>query len=211
MERLADSGKKLGKDFYTDPDVVGIARELLGKILWSNIDGELTGGMILETEAYAGADDRASHAWGNRQTGRTEVMFREGGCAYIYLCYGMHSLFNVVTGPEGVPHAVLIRGVEIAGGCASVQRRLGKQRWQTRDTTGPGRVTRALGVHYSMTGASLLGPNIWIEDAGILIADHQIITGPRIGVDYAGVDAALPYRFWVDKHAIITNHIIQKK
>ncbi|MFO7723076.1 MAG: DNA-3-methyladenine glycosylase, partial [Bacteroidales bacterium] len=142
--------------------------------------------------------------------GRTGVMFREGGCAYIYLCYGMHSLFNVVTGPEGLPHAVLIRGVEIAGGYEAVQKRLGRKFLQTKDTTGPGRVTRALGLHYSMTGASLLGQNIWIADAGIIIPDHQILTGPRIGVSYAGDDAALPYRFRVNNPAFLRNHINKK-
>jgi len=211
MERLTITGQKLGSGFYTDPDVVGIARALLGKILWCNMDGVLSGGIITETEAYAGAEDRASHAWGNRRSGRTEVMYREGGCAYIYLCYGIHSLFNVVTGREGLPHAVLIRGVEIAGGHENVQKRLGRKIFQTKDTTGPGRVTRALGLHHSMTGTSLLGEEIWLEDHGIVIPEHQILTGPRIGVDYAGDDAALPYRFRVDNPELFENQIIKKK
>ncbi len=109
--KLSGKPKVLGNDFYQRPDVLGIARELIGKVLVANINGERTTGIITETEAYAGITDRASHAWNDRRTPRTEIMYGAGGHAYVYLCYGIHSLFNVVTNTIGIPHAVLIRAI----------------------------------------------------------------------------------------------------
>src|ERR1700743_3219276 len=102
---------KLPKSFYLGSDVVSISKSLLGKYLFTCIDGEITGGYIVETEAYNGVVDRASHAYGNRLTPRTQTMYQQGGIAYVYLCYGIHEMFNVVTSVEGRPHAVLIRAV----------------------------------------------------------------------------------------------------
>ena len=104
---------KIPLSFYQSDDVVFLARSLLGKSLLTFLDGKLTGGIITETEAYAGINDKASHAYGGRKTKRTEVMYREGGVCYVYLCYGIHYLFNVVTGKKDVPHAVLIRGISL--------------------------------------------------------------------------------------------------
>lgn len=186
---------KLKKSFYLNPDVVLLSRLLLGKYLFTNFDGKLCGGMISETEAYAGIIDRASHAFGGRRTARTEVMFQEGGRAYVYLIYGIHSLFNVVTNLNGVPHAILIRGIIPETGLDCMAERLGKKQITPKSTNGPGKLARALGIHFSHSGLDLCGDKIWIEDRGVEFTDDEIYIGPRIGVDYAREDARLPYRF----------------
>lgn len=191
----------LPRSFYLRPDVVAIARELLGKYLITRIGGQYTSGMICETEAYAGITDRASHAYGGRRTDRTEIMYRPGGTAYVYLCYGVHSLFNVVTNQEGIPDAILIRGIIPADGKAEMYLRAGKPITDANAGIGPGKVSKLLGIHYSLSGLDLTGsgpnldPAIWIEDRGVSIDSSAILTGPRIGVDYAGPDSLLPYRF----------------
>lgn len=186
---------KLPRSFYLRSDVVAIARELIGQRLVSNIDGERTTGIITETEAYAGIDDRASHAFGGRRTARTNTMYLQGGTAYVYLCYGIHHLLNVVTHEADVPHAVLIRAMHPESGIEVMKARR-KQIELT--TTGPGTVAQALGVHTIYSGTDLLGDLLYLERTGIRIAERDIRTGPRIGVDYAGPDAALPYRFHID-------------
>ena len=186
---------KLGSAFYRSSDVVGISRDLLGKVLCTKIDGVLTEAVITETEAYAGVSDRASHAYGGRRTKRTEPMYAVGGLAYVYLCYGIHHLFNVVTGDAGTPHAVLIRaGVPLAGLDDMLARR-DRSRPDKSLRGGPGTFAEALGIRTSMTGTDLSGDQIWIEDRGVKPDAACILSGPRIGVDYAGEDAALPYRF----------------
>lgn len=192
------SGKRLPPDFYRRTDVVHIARELLGKVLVTYFEDGLSSGLITEVEAYRAPDDRACHAWNNRRTARTEVMFREGGTAYIYLCYGIHHLFNVVTAPAEVAHAVLIRAVEPLEGLDIMANRR-NIRPSVRLTTGPGAMSQALGLTTARTGQSLTDPQspVWIEDRGRLITDEQIAAGPRIGVDYAGECAAWEWRFWL--------------
>ena len=186
---------KLDKSFYTRPDVVQIARELLAKWIFTKFDGVLTGGFITETEAYAGVIDRASHAWNGRRTVRTEIMYHEGGVAYIYFCYGVHSLFNIVTDQKDVPHAILIRGFQPVVGIPEILRRTGRTELTADLGFGPGKLSKALGIHYTQTGTSLTGNVIWLEDRHIKVRSKDIIAGPRIGVAYAGEDAALPYRF----------------
>jgi DNA-3-methyladenine glycosylase len=188
--------------FYLREDVVTIARDLLGKSLYTRFDGIVTGGMILETEAYAGVTDRASHAFGNRRTERTEVMNGPGGTAYVYLCYGIHSLFNVVTNVKGIPHAILIRAIQPVTGMDIMLSRAGKTVPEKSMGTGPGKVSKILGIHYRHTGWNLTlkpssksGTGIWLEDEGKEIDPGLILSGPRIGVQYAGKDALLPYRF----------------
>ncbi|MDR2361160.1 MAG: DNA-3-methyladenine glycosylase [Prevotellaceae bacterium] len=188
---------KLDVSFYTRADVVQISRELLGKVLCTHFDGQLTEAVITETEAYAGVDDRASHAYGNRRTRRTEVMYREGGHAYIYLCYGMYSLFNVVTNVEGVPHAVLIRGARPIAGVEMMLQRTNKGHVTDDLLAGPGKLARAMGLHFSQSGTPLTGPAIWLEDRGTVVPDTVVIATPRIGVDYAGEDAKRLWRFLV--------------
>ena len=191
----------LPRSFYLRHDVVQIARELLGKKLVTRIGGVVTSGIICETEAYACVTDRASHAFGGRRTVRTEIMYRKGGTAYAYLCYGIHSLFNVVTNDEDIPHAVLIRGIIPVDGTAQMLQRAGKEKMAAGFGTGPGKVSKILGIHFSHSGLDLTQPDshtdpaIRIEETGVTIHSDRILAGPRIGVDYAGEDALLPYRF----------------
>lgn len=189
--------------FYTCTDVLQIARDLLGKVLVTAFDGKLTAGRITETEAYRAPEDRASHAWNNRRTARTEVMFQEGGRAYVYLCYGIHHLFNVVTGPENMAHAVLIRAMEPLEGLEIMMERRGWKSSGTKRlpalTTGPGALSQALGLTTKWTGQHLLADDtpVWIEKRGDDIAGQDIASGKRIGVDYAGESAEWPWRFWI--------------
>ena len=202
METQSILNMELPLTFYRQTDVVSIARSLLGKSLFTASNGVITGGIITETEAYAGVTDKASHAFGNRFTERTQIMYRDGGCAYVYLCYGIHSLFNIVTNEKGIPHAVLIRGIHPTEGLDVMLERRGMKHAGKDFCKGPGKVSRALGIHYSHTGILLSGTaaldnemKIWIEDNQRKIAEDDIIISPRIGVDYAGEDALLPYRF----------------
>ena len=185
----------LPPSFYTRKDVVKIARELLGKVLVTNIDGIRTAGMIVETEAYAGIHDKAAHSFGGRLTERTKVMYMKGGVAYIYLCYGIHHLFNVITNVEGTPSGVLIRAVEPLEGIEDMLLRRKKEKLTPALTAGPGAMSAALGINTALTGTSLSGNDIYIEDRDIKIKPQDIVTGTRVGVDYAEEDALRPYRF----------------
>lgn len=196
--------KKLPPEFYQRTNVLAIAEELLGKLLVTCFDGETTSGRIVETEAYNGVIDRASHAYGGRRTRRTEVMFGTGGTAYVYLCYGIHHLFNVVTNTLGTPHAVLIRGVEPVQGKEIMMRRMKKDRFDDTIGRGPGNVSRALGIYKQHTGFSLDESKIWIADDGTHYSPSDIIKSPRIGVDYAGEDALLHYRFHVKNNPFVS-------
>lgn len=197
--------KKLPRSFYTRDDVVSISRELLGKRLFTRKDGVLTGGLITETEAYRGPEDRASHAFGGRRTKRTETMYAQGGTAYVYLCYGIHHLFNVVTNKKDTPHAVLIRAIKPLTGIETMLRRRRKVNVERALTTGPGSMSQALGITTALTGTDLLGNTIWIEDSEFSLSANQIVSSRRIGVDYAGEHAERLWRFtikenmWVSK------------
>lgn len=186
---------KLDGTFYLRDDVVQISRDLLGKFLCTRSHCVESSIMITETEAYAGVNDRASHAYGDRRTKRTEPMYADGGIAYVYLCYGIHHLFNVVTNFEGVPHAVLIRSGKPVEGAEHMLERRQKVKVDRSLLGGPGRLSQALGITTADTGTSLNGDRIWLEDRGIQVEDNQVIAGPRIGVDYAEEDANRPYRF----------------
>ncbi len=187
--------KKLPITFYERKNVCTVAKSLIGKILVTNFDNILTSGRIVETEAYNGPVDRASHAWNGRRTARTEIMYRHGGVAYVYLCYGIHHLFNVVTNLADVPHAVLIRAVEPVEGVVDMLIRTGKKKADYTLTKGPGNVSKALGIHTHHTGIDLQSNQLFIADDGLAVKPSQIVATPRIGVDYAGEDAFLPYRF----------------
>ena len=195
----------LPREFYTRTDVVQIANELLGKVLYTSFENEITAGIITETEAYAGVTDKASHAYNNRRTARTEIMYRTGGTAYVYLCYGIHSLFNIVTSVEDNPHAVLIRGIEPLHGIEIMKMRSGKNKLELRSGTGPGNVSKLLGIKVIHSGRNLCEDipgerKIWIQDEGIKVPVDEVKCGPRIGIEYAAEDALLPYRFqWIKK------------
>lgn len=191
---------KLSTNFYIRKNVVLIAKELLGKVLYTNFDGKLCGGIITETEAYSGITDKASHAYGGRRTSRTEIMYCTGGTSYVYLCYGIHSLFNIVTNQKDIPDAVLIRGIFPAEGIETMLNRTGKKTITRDFGVGPGKVAKAMGIHYSHSGLDFCGKQIWVEDTGIKVLTNEIYTGTRIGVGYAGEDALLPYRFIFTKY-----------
>lgn len=186
---------KLDMEFYQRRDVVKISRDLLGKVLVTHLDGVLTSGIIVETEAYSWRE-RGSHAYGSKVTSRTSVMFREGGHVYVYLCYGMHHLFNIVTNREGVAEAVLVRALEPLCGIPEMMRRRGERVKINHLTSGPGKLTKSMGIDRSLNGKLLSDGEIWIEDRKKVPAS-QVEAGRRIGIDYAGEDALLPWRFTV--------------
>ena len=188
---------RLDRKFYLNDDVVDVAQGLLGKVLCTELQNVTTRVIITETEAYAGVSDRASHAYGGRRTKRTEPMYAEGGIAYVYLCYGIHHLFNVVTNLNGTPHAVLVRAGSALEGIDTMLQRRGKAEAEKTLLAGPGSVAKALGITTDLTGESLSGNRVWIEQRG-RVPVERITAGPRVGVDYAGEDALLPYRFRVD-------------
>jgi DNA-3-methyladenine glycosylase len=186
---------KLGEEFYQRHNVVTIARDLLGKVLYTMTGGHITGGMIVETEAYSWKE-RGCHAYDNKKTARNENMVGSGGFSYVYLCYGIHHFFNVVTNVESVADAVLIRALQPVAGEEHMMKRTGAKS-VAKITSGPGKLTKALGIDRKMNAKYLLENEIWVEDAGIKIARNNIVAAPRVGIDYAGEDANLPWRFFV--------------
>lgn len=189
--------EKLPLSYYLNDNVEDIAMSLLGKIIYSRVDSEITAGIITETEAYKGVGDKASHAYGGRFTKRTEVMYKQGGISYVYQCYGIHYLLNVVTADIDIPHAVLIRGILPIIGINLMLQRTGKLKADYNLTNGPGKITKALGVNISHNNISLQSDKLWIENGQREIRKEDIVIGPRVGVDYAGEDALLPFRFMV--------------
>ncbi|MFA5250461.1 MAG: DNA-3-methyladenine glycosylase [Parachlamydiales bacterium] len=204
---LKTKAKRLKLSFFQKDNTLQIAKELLGQRLCTRIDGVLTSGLIVETEAYFGIKDRASHAFAGRRTKRNAAMYQAGGLAYIYLCYGMYPLLNIVTGLKEQPNAVLIRALEPETGLkAMFQRR--RLSWQTpppfRLTNGPGALAIALGLKPKHNQTSLLGPLLWLEETGRSLTDEEIDFSPRVGVAYAGQDALRPYRFQIKKNPWIS-------
>jgi DNA-3-methyladenine glycosylase len=190
-------GSKLGRDFYTRADTLSVARDLLGKrLVVPAPEGLRVSARIVEVEAYLGVEDRAAHSYGGRRTARTEMMFRVGGTVYVFFVYGMHHQFNVVAGPEGRPHAVLVRAVEPEEGTELMRRRRPVKK-ERELTNGPGKLCRALGIDGSHNGEDLTGKRIWVEETGARFGTEEIASGPRVGIDYAGEDALKPWRFWV--------------
>jgi len=189
--------KRLTKAFYTRRNVVQLSKELLGKYLVTNFDQQKTVGKIVETEAYRAPDDKACHAHLNKFTNRTKTMFEEGGVAYIYLCYGIHHLFNVVTAREGMAHAILIRAIEPIENVELMLKRRGRDKVTPQLTAGPGILSKALGITKTWTNTSLVDETavIWIEDRGETVAEKNIISSPRVGVDYAEECALWNWRF----------------
>ena len=188
---------KLDPGYYLNEDVVGLAKDLLGKVLYTKIGDEITAGIIVETEAYFGIKDKASHAYGGRRTNRTETMYGAGGIAYVYLCYGMHHLFNVVTSIENDPHAVLIRGIEPLIGIEIIEERRNMPHTKGAISAGPGSAAKALGIDKTFNAKNLSGDDIWIEDHGAKYNEEDIAATPRVGIAYAKEHALLPWRFFV--------------
>ena len=201
--------KKLDRSFYNRNDVLKIAKELLGKILITHFNGQLTSGRIVETEAYAGEIDKASHAYGGRRTKRTEIMYGESGTAYVYLCYGIHHLFNVVTNKKDIPHAILIRALEPLEGIDIMLDRTRKSKLDFTLTKGPGNVSKALGLFTQHSGKNLLHDEVFIVDDGFKLNKKSIEITKRIGVDYAAEDALLLYRFSVKGNKYVSKTVVR--
>ncbi len=195
--------KKLSKEFYLNPSVTEVSRQLLGKVLCTQVDGKFTSGRIIEVEAYSGRNDKACHANNNKRTNRTEIMYSAGGVAYVYLIYGMYHLFNVVTNQQDRADAVLIRALEPIDGLDIMMDRM-KVKSPNKLTAGPGKLSRALGITKHLYGADLAGNDIWIADDGIKFNQLQIIETSRIGVEYAEEDAMKPWRFYLDGNPFVS-------
>lgn len=188
---------KLPVDFYQQSDVVSVARQLLGKHVYSLINGNLTGGIIIETEAYCGPDDRGSHAFNNKRTPRNEMMYRAGGVAYMYICYGIHDMLNIVTGTDGMSHAALIRAVEPTEGLEIMRIRRGIFDQDRRLCQGPGALAKALGLTKLHNGEDLQGEALWLTDEGTNFDDDQVIASARVGMNFDGPFKTIPWRFYV--------------
>lgn len=193
---------KLPLAYFLQEDVVHLAKDLVGKKVFTNFNGELTGGIITETEAYRGFNDKACHANNGKRTPRTEIMFHEGGKAYMYLCYGIHHLFNIVTSTQNNAAAVLIRAIQPLVGLETMLARRNKNKLTPTLTSGPGNVSKALGLNLSHYGHSLTADDFWLETSDD--PSTEVAPSTRIGVDYAGEDALLPWRFYMKNNEFIT-------
>ena len=195
--------EKLPREFYTRPDVLEVARDLLGKkLVVPGKNGARVACIVVETEAYRGPEDKASHAYNGRRTSRAETMYGIGGTAYVYFVYGMYHQFNVVTNVAEVPHAILVRAVEPSEGLDIIRRRR-RGRSEYELTSGPGRLCLALGIDRKLDKADLLGDRVWIEE-GVSISPRQIARGPRIGIDYAEEWVKKPWRFWIKDNPFVS-------
>ncbi len=203
--------KKLSREFYTRANVLNVARQLLGKVLVVPTQrGTRVSGIIVETEAYRGPEDRASHAYGGRRTNRTETMYRIGGTAYVYFVYGMYYQFNVVTNLSEIPHAVLVRGLEPLEGLELMRKRRPGQADHNL-TNGPGKLCLALGIDRQLDDADLLGDRVWIEEGERRIPPSAMAFGPRIGIEYAADWVEKPWRFWIKDNPFVSRKPISAR
>ena len=196
--------KKLPVSFYQRDDVLQIAKELLGKILVTKWNGMVTSGRIVECEAYNGVVDRASHAFGGRRTNRNEIMYANAGAAYVYLCYGIHHLFNVVTNKKNIPHAILIRALEPVKGVNRMLKRRKKKELDYTLTKGPGSLSQALGISVANNGISLQSKELFIADDGFVPDKKSIGRSKRIGVEYSREAAKYLYRFYIKGNTFVS-------
>ena len=196
--------KKLSREFYLRSDTLEIARDLIGKLLVVPDDsGERVSGMIVETEAYLGAIDKAAHSYKNRRTARNEITYAEGGHVYVFFVYGMYYQLNLVTGAVDDPHVVLIRAVEPVEGIEIMRRRRGVMK-DANLTSGPGKLCIALNITREINGEDLIeGERIWVEDHR-MVKGKEIESGPRVGIDYAEEFAHEPWRFWVRDNRFVS-------
>ena len=197
--------EKLGSAYYQQDNVVHIAKDLIGKYLFTKIgEDEITGGIIIETEAYRGPDDRGSHAYNNRRTARNETMYAAGGIVYMYICYGIHDMLNIVTGTADNSHAVLIRAIEPKTGLETMRYRRNLYDQDIRLCQGPGSLAKALGLNKSHNGYGLHGDEIWIEDHHIRIEDSEITAAPRVGMNFDGPYKTIPWRFYLKGNKFVS-------
>lgn len=192
----------LPPEFYKNDDTLAVCRQLLGKKLCTLIDGIYTSGMIVEAEAYRGPEDLGSHAYNNRRTARNETMYAEGGVIYMYICYGIHDMLNIVAGREGDSHAVLIRALQPLEGVQHMCDRRGIQDIK-RLCKGPGALAKAMGLQKKHDGLSLQSGVVWIEDAPDIGKDMVVETS-RIGLNIQGVYRDIPWRFYIKGNSFIS-------
>ena len=198
--------KKIPLSFYIRKDVVLIAKELIGKIIVTNFDGIITSGRIVETEAYVGITDKASHSYNKKRTARNEHMYAPAATAYVYICYGLHQMLNIVTNAKDVPDAILIRAIEPLLGIESMLKRTGKKILDKTLTRGPGNVGKALGIFKYHSGLNFLDEEIYLLNDGFKITKDNIGISKRIGVESAGADALLPYRFYLKGNKYVSGN-----
>ena len=194
---------RLNRDFFSRPDTLRIARDLLGKLLVvPDAEGTRVSGMIVETEAYLGEIDKAAHSYGGRRTARNEITYAEGGHVYVFFVYGMYYQLNLVTGVAGHPHVVLIRAVEPVEGIEIMRERRGEMK-DTNLTSGPGKLCIALDITRDLNGEDLMGDRIWVEEYR-RFKKSEISSGPRVGIDYAEEFVELPWRFWIKDNKFVS-------
>lgn len=186
---------KLPTEFYLREDVLLIARQLLGKKLCTNVDGLFSSGIIVEAEAYNGPEDLGSHAYNNKRTSRNEIMYAQGGVVYMYICYGIHDMLNIVTGAEESSHAILIRALQPVDGISIMQQRRGMGDLK-KLCKGPGALAKAMGLTKLHNGISLQGNEIWIEDYDVL-PPGEIVETARVGLNIEGIYKSIPWRFYI--------------
>ena len=201
--------KKLPPRFYQRQDVVQIAKELIGKVVVTHINGVTTSGRIVETEAYMAHVDKASHSYNGRRTTRNEHMYSHAGSVYVYICYGMHTMLNVVTNDKDIPDAVLIRALEPIEGIDEMLKRTGKKVLDNTLTRGPGNLAKALGLTKAQSGLQFGDAAIDIYDDGFTIKEADMGVSKRIGIDSAGDDALLPYRFYVKGNKFVSGRPVK--
>ncbi len=203
-EESVTPARRLERSFYLNTNAVEIARNLLGKVIYSSVDKIITGGVIVETEAYKGPEDVGSHSYNGKRTVRNEMMYAEGGLVYMYICYGIHNMLNIVTGPEGSSHAVLIRALEPVTGIDVMRQRRSVFDNDKRLCKGPGALCKAMGLSKKHNGVSLAGDTVWIEDRGTVLTDDEIIASPRVGLNITGPYRDIPWRFYIKRNPYIS-------
>ena len=201
--------QRLPDKFFLRINSVRVSQDLLGKLLVvPDVNGQRISGMIVETEAYMGIEDKAAHSYGGRRTGRNEITYAEGGHVYIFFVYGMYYQLNLVTGPAELAHVVLIRAIEPVEGIEVMRNRRGPMADKNL-TSGPGKLTIALGIDRSYNGEHLSGDRIWVEEYK-KIKKSEISAGPRVGIDYAEEFIDMPWRFWVKGNQYVSRASVGK-
>ena len=206
---MAHTEKRLRDDFFLRSDTVKVARDLLGTLLVvPTPDGQRVSGMIVETEAYMGIEDKAAHSYGGRRTARNEITYAEGGHVYVFFVYGMYYQLNLVAGPAEHAHVVLIRALEPADGIEIMRERRGPMTDKNL-TSGPGKLTIAMAIDRSFNGEHLSGDRIWVEEYRNF-KRSEIAAGPRVGIDYAEEFIEMPWRFWVKGNQFVSKTLTKK-
>lgn len=200
---------KLPPDFYQREDALRVSRELLGKLLVVPLpSGERVSGMIVETEAYLGGIDKAAHSYGGRRTQRNEITYADGGHIYVFFIYGMYHQLNIVTGPAEIPHVTLIRAVEPVEGVEHMREKRGPMKDKNL-TSGPGKLCIAFDIDRTMNGDNVCGDNLWVEEFKN-VSEAAVVSGPRIGIDYAEEFAEMPWRFWIEGNKFVSKAPLRK-